>query len=456
MLGYHGRVSDDDSGADVDRWPRVVWVLLVVAFAIRAALALGLDAVLVPMADERTYAFWSARWLETGELSSGTFVRPPLYFALTAAAQAGFGESWTLGLRLLQSAAGAALVLPVHAVAQRVGGDRVALVAALAVAVEPTLVAYTHLLWPETVYTLLVSCVFAAVPGLERASVARRLLVGAAIGAALLLKPVFGLFCLLLAGCWLYRLPRARAVVGLALIGGTAALVISPWVVHNVTRFGPTILIENQAPYNLWVGNVDTPGKRVLQEWGGLGDPVARSREATRRGLDAIRADPVGFGRRSVSRLVNLWGYEWFVNRHLAMGGYGDPSKGVFLVLFGLIQLAWFGSFLLAGVGMPRAWADPGLRLCWLFALVFSLLVCTMVGTTRFRLPFVLPVLVTAALGLETLRSRRPTRGAWIGLALAAVLMTASVTKSSFVKIISAQYETPRALSTPEWNFFRY
>ena len=88
-----------------------------------------------------------------------------------AAAQAGFGESWPLGLRLLQSAAAAAL----------------------AVAVEPTLVACTHLLWPETIYTPLVSCVFAAVPGLERDSVPRRLLVGAAIGAALLLKPVFGL-----------------------------------------------------------------------------------------------------------------------------------------------------------------------------------------------------------------------------------------------------------------------
>ena len=34
-----------------------------------------------------------------------------------------------------------------------------------------------------------------------------------------------------------------------------ASIVFSPWVIRNQILYGPSILLENQGPFNLWVGN---------------------------------------------------------------------------------------------------------------------------------------------------------------------------------------------------------
>jgi 4-amino-4-deoxy-L-arabinose transferase-like glycosyltransferase len=439
-----------------DRW---LLGLVVIGLLLRCVFALALDSNLSRIGDEGMYSQRAALWRATGQLDTGAFVRPPLYFAVVAAVQAAAAKlslSWTLLLRLLQSVVGTALAFPVYRTARRVASVRAARIAVGIVMLDPTLVAYSHLLWPETLYTLIVAIVFDAILDLERSRLWHQAVIGALIGAALLLKPVFGLFALLLALFWLARLPLAQTAKLVVIVGGTAALVIAPWVARNVSRYGPAILIENQAPYNLWVGNADIPAPHVLRDWVALGDPVERSRAGLRNGLAAISNDPAGFATRSGVRAVNLWGFEFFIVRHLIMGGYVGTTKTIFIWLFWVIQCVWFATLVLTGAGLARAWRDPPLRLIWIFAFVFTVIVSAMTTTTRFRVPFALPVAVSAALGVQALSTREDRRLVMAGLATALLLITASVSKPSFRKIAAAGYDSPRELSNPDWNWFRY
>jgi 4-amino-4-deoxy-L-arabinose transferase-like glycosyltransferase len=433
--------------------------LVIIGLLLRCVLALALDANLFPVGDEGMYSYRAALWRATGHLHTGAFVRPPLYFAVVAAVQAVAAElslSWTLLLRLLQSLVGAALAFPVYRTARRVAGVRAARIAVGIVMLDPTLIAYSHLLWPATLYTLIVAIVFDAILDLERGHLWHQALIGVLIGAALLLKPVFGLFALLLALFWLARLRVAQTAKLVAVVGGTAALVIAPWVARNMSRYGPAILIENQAPYNLWVGNADIPAPHVLKRWVALGDPVERSRAGLRNGFVAISDDPKGFAKRSGVRALNLWGFEFFIVRHFIMGGYAGTTKTTFVGLFWAIQCLWFATLVLTGAGLARAWRDPPLRLLWIFAFIFTVIVSAMTTTTRFRVPFALPVAVTAALGVQALCTREGRRVALAGLAAALLLLTVSVSKPSFRKIAAARYDSPRELSNPDWYWFRY
>jgi 4-amino-4-deoxy-L-arabinose transferase-like glycosyltransferase len=433
--------------------------LIAAGFVVRAALAIALDGHLHPVGDENVYARVAARWLQTGVFDTGDFVRPPLYFAVTAAIRVladALSVEWRLAMRLLQCAAGAALAIPVFRTASRLGGLKSGRLAAAFVCLDPTLIAYTHLLWPTTLYTLVVSLVFDALDGLERRSAWQWAGVGVLIGAALLLKPVFGIFTLLLALFWFTRLPWAKALRLTATVAIVAAVVMAPWVVRNVSRYGPSILLENQGPYNLWVGNVAKPGPEVIQEWNRLGDPVTRSHVGLEKGVAAIRDDPAAFAQRYATRALNLWGFEFFVVRHMTMGAYIGMSKSQFLGAFWLIELAWFGLLLLAGAGLARALRDPPLRLLWITMLAFTLVVSAMVGATRFRVPFALPIAVTAALGVGALQRASSRRPAIAGLTAAALLVTASIARPSFRKIAAARYEQPRDLTNANWNHFRY
>jgi len=194
----------------------------------------------------------------------------------------------------------------------------------------------------------------------------------------------------------------------------------------------------------------------VLRSWIDLDDPVERSRAGVRNGLAAIADDPAGFVTRSGGRALNLWGFEFFVVRHLTIGGYKGVTKTIFLWAFWVIQCAWFATLALVGAGLVCAWRDPSMRLLWIFAAVFTIVVSTMVGATRFRLPFALPIAVTAALGVQSLSMRAGRRSAFAGLAVAGLVIGGSVSKPSFRTIAAAQYDSPRELSNADWNFFRY
>lgn len=438
-----------------DRW---LCVLLLCGLAIRVALALALDAGLEPLADERTYLRFAAEFRQTGRLETGVFVRPPLYFLFVSVGQwllPGWGSP-ALGVRLLQALLGAWTALPIFCITQRVGGRRAARVAAAVVLLDPTLVAYTHLLWPETVFTFVVATVVERLPFVRSAGPVGAIGVGVWIGLALLLKPVFGLFCLILAASWLVDLGPASAARLVLWVGGTAVLVISPWLVRNQLRYGPSILLENQGAYNLWVGNAPETAREVRDQWHALPDPVTRARVARDRGIAAVRDDPERFAASVPRRMLNLWGLEFFVVMHAVLGGYGPLGKGTLVAGFWVIQAAWAGLLVLAALGVGRVARDPTLRVLLVYAGVVTLLVSAMVSTTRFRVPLAPLLAAAAGLGLEELRVRGLRRRTLLPALAAGAVLLVSAARPPFSVIGSGDFERVEDLRRGEWRSFRY
>ncbi len=442
-----------------DRW---LLALLAAGLALRIGAALWVPDDHAQRGDARVYWAGAEHLRETGRLETGHFVRPPLYFAALAAAGAigrgllGGGASSLALVQLLQALASAAAAVPVYRTAHRLGGLRVARVAAGLLLFDPTLVAFSHLLWPETLLLLLVAVLFDALPRLEGGSPLRRAAFGALFGAVLLLKPVLGLFALLLAGHWWLRLGPRRALGLVAVFGGAALLVVAPWAARNVLRYGPGIVLENQAPYNLWIGNDPRPPRAILDEWIALGDPVTRSRTALRRGWRAIRDDPGRFAGLAVGRVVNLWGLEFFVVRLPIVGGYPGVDRGGLLRLFWGVQAFHALLLLAAAAGLARAWRDPVLRLLLIYAAVFTALVAGLAVTTRFRVPFAFPLTICAALGVRRALAGELGRRDLAVVAAALALLSASASRPLFRSLIAGDFEKPADLDHPEWRYYRY
>lgn len=439
-----------------DPW---LFALLALGLGLRVIVAWWLDAGMRPRGDELTYLVQAASLRDSGTLDTGFFVRPPLYFVWLA------GMGWLADLldvrfgllvKLAQSLVGVVAALPVYRSALRLADRRTARLAVAFLLFDPTLVAYTHLFWPETLYLLAVAIVFDGIADLDERSTARVAGLGLTAGIALLLKPAFGLFTLLLAGHWLQRLGWAGALRRVLVFGGVAAVVVAPWVVRNQLLYGPVILMENQGPYNLWIGNDPAPPRRILESWKVLPDAATRSRVATQRGLEAIAEAPGRFARNSVVRAANLWGLEFFVLRHVVSGGYGPVSRETALFAFWVIQTAYAAALLCAALGLQRLWRDPTQRLLLIYALVFTAVVATMVTTTRFRVPFSFPLSIAAGLGVDRVLRRQIRRPDLATLGLACALLAFSASRPLFRTFASGDFDDVRELAKWSWWFFRY
>ncbi len=434
------------------------WLLGLVAagFALRATLALLTDSGSVLVNDETIYRGGATRWVTRGEIDTGVFVRPPLYFGFIAFFQWLLGVEWRPFLKLAQCGLAVATAWPVYAMARRLGGVVSGRVAAAFWLLDPTLVAYAHLVWPETLFTLIVAWVFAGVEGAESQPRWKLAWLGLLTGLAMLAKPVFGLFTAILAFWWWQRLGLSRAVRLSLVYGSAVALAIAPWVVRNQLVHGPSVVLENQGPYNLWVGNDPRPTMTVYEEWKALPDAATRSRVASQRGMAVIAADPGGFLSRSVVRGANVWGLEFFVLRNAVLGAYGEVSRDAFLAAFWTIQLGWVLLLLSGAAGLPRAWADPALRPALLYALVVTVLVATMVGSTRFRVPLCVPLCVAAGFGAPLLLRGRARGREWVAVGLAALLLVASASRPLFRTILGARFESTAELERDPWMRHRY
>ncbi len=449
-------VGEKKSALIADRY---LLALLVVGLLVRVVATLLTDDAAVLIADDNEYVERVEQFMTGQGFTMRGFVRPPLYFALLAMIWQfcdWLGIEWVLAIKLLQCVAGTATALPVYASALAIAGRRTARFAAGFILLDPTLIAYSQLIWPDIVYSLIVAIVFDGVRRLAPDRPARALALGALTGAALLLRPVFGLFTLLLAASWLKRLGPVPALRLVLIFGGTAAIVISPWVVRNQLLYGPTILIENLGPYNLWIGNDPRSATRIFYEWFNLGDPVVRSRVAFARGTQAIAADPSRFAVRSVRRAINLWGFEYFVVRQMSFGGYGAVEKNTFLFVFWVLQIGYTITLLTAAIGLPRSLRDKQFRLQVAYAALFTVAIAAMVSTTRYRVAFHFILAIASGVGLSRLIDRRIGRRELVASGLAALLLLTSANRPLFRKIGSGDFQRVTELRRPAWSFFRY
>jgi len=153
---------------------------------------------------------------------------------------------------------------------------------------------------------------------------------------------------------------------------------------------------------------------------------------------------------------VNLWGFEFFVFRHVVMGGYGWHPRWGLQATFWSLQIGWALTLLAACAGLSYGSRDPTIRLLLTYAALFTLMVAALVGTTRFRVPFAYLIAILAGIGLDRAMARGLTRRSLAAIGLAAALLCVSAAKPLFWKVITDDFVDPRDLSQTDWIYFRY
>lgn len=437
--------------------------VLLVSGLLKVTLAL-VFADLPPRYDEEEFLAFG-RAVAAGE--TPVIWRAPGYQAFVALGlRLGGGSAG--GVRVLQALVSVLTTWLVWRLARRRFGEAAALGAAAFLAFYPSWVAFSHLLWAETL--LIPFLVFgfdrvlaAGEDGNRRAAAAA----GAALGLAALVRSTALL--LLAASCvWILARRGPRAIPAAAALAVVAALVIAPWSIDASARAGRPVIVDTNSGWNLWSGNNEhvprdlqaiwsvglDPANGVAQAWApslrargvdpafarvqpesawrtavpghrtaqGLSDAEAFAEDDAwfkRAALANIAADPGSFLSRVPRRLAAFWAPDFFLPRHLLRDWYGPvwPPLAALLVL-----LTWGTAAvpLIAGpaamLSLPRA-PFRSLALLWVGA---SLAVHAVAyGHTRMHQPLV-PFLVLAVAGYAALGPGRRLAGAGRVAAVAA------------------------------------
>ena len=333
------------------------------------AVAVGLRAVplliwpeLAPIRDEASYVALAERWLHGDGVvpTSHGWLWAPLYPALLALHKLLFGAftaiRWT---QVLLSALSTALVFRLGT---RLGGARVGLMAGWLYALEPTLIAFSHYLWTEHLYALLLLLVIEGTLRARDRTLPASILPGVALGVAVLMRGVgtYALPFLLPALLW-GRLTDRRAWARAALLAASVLLVVLPYSVYASRKFGGLVIVDTSVGFNMWLGNNEFEpvsfdyrmGGDTLSEedyarlggrkecWQGLPVPEKSACEI-KNGLAFIRRHPALFVRRIWTREAQTLNPSSFLLRNLRWGRYPGIPGWIAEAICVLVLLAHF------------------------------------------------------------------------------------------------------------------
>jgi len=325
-----------------------------------------------------------------------------------------------------------ALATPlVWRVGRRLAGRRAAHVAAALHLLSPTVTFFSHTLWSEPLFTLLLlgavdrllaaaDAATAGVPSRPR-SRAPALAAGLLLGLAGVTR-VEGALLLPLAALWLWRRSgraAARTVVPVLVVG---LLPLLAWEAVLVGREGRFVPLTTSGSLNLLLGNTalvptaagsawrDTDVQAVLRERvAAAADSLGIGRDAACRRLAVaeIVRRPGRALLRAAARLRLYWAPDLFPVRHVAQVVYPPVPDAVLLAV-------WLGTtlFYLAVAGLVVAGLLRGaVRERSLLAAVAAALLLPAVATiamSRLHFPLLVLLLPAAGGGWDVLRRRRP------------------------------------------------
>jgi hypothetical protein len=289
---------------------------------------------------------------------------------------------------------------------------RTGVVAALIAALQPALVAHSHMLWSETLFALLVTLSLAAAVRAERsASLGWAVAAGLGFGAGALAREL-SLGVAAACAAWGISLAppgqrRAAAARG-ALLLALALLVIAPWTLRNARVLGRFVPVSTIGWFALAEGNSLThpdwlrPGgleeRRFHAGYFSLRDEVARLDFARAHALARIRAEQPGWlVRKAVRNLALLLSPDEVLRTKLRRGAYGDAPPPAIRALLAAAAPAWIALFCAAALGVAAARAGGARRLG---LLVFGGVAAVHVAanaTARFRVPWLALLAVYAA-----------------------------------------------------------
>jgi 4-amino-4-deoxy-L-arabinose transferase-like glycosyltransferase len=358
---------------------------------------------------------------------SETAYRPPLYpYALVAVA----GERALSPLRIavFHWMLGVASVLLTYYLAQQWRlAHRVALLAALLVAVDPILLRQSTLVMTETIATFVALLALVALTRVaRRPEPFEAALAGVSLGVCALCRPTFFVWgAVVLCVMPFIAAPWLRRAGNLAAATTMMALVIAPWAVRNWVDLGTPLLSTTHGGYTLALGNhrdffehlrsggwnipydaqtsnlrLDIASQRPNVAFSGHWE-IERDHAAYLVAARAVRDDPAMFAVSCVYRLWRFWSplpLALTADESSATTALRALVTGWYLLI---LSLALSGAWRLRGqlVATPWLW---GTLLCVSFTLTHTFYWSDM----RMRAPLMPVVAMLAAVGAAGLWSR--------------------------------------------------
>jgi 4-amino-4-deoxy-L-arabinose transferase-like glycosyltransferase len=328
------------------------------------------------------------------------------------------GGEHTLAQRFTMAVLGVGVVVLIALIGRRVAGARAGLIAAGIAAVAPNLWMNDGLVMSETLAALAVALAillayrFWDVPTWSNAA-----WIGAAIGLAVLARAELGLLLVVMVlplALFLHE-RRVGARLGLAVVAAlTTLLVVSPWLVLNLTRFDEPVLFSTNDGLTLCGAN--SPGA-----YGGVGtglwdpsacarsDPVVEGEDAgavsnrlRRQGLEYLGDHLDRVPVVALTRVARVWSL--YAPGYMAEYNEGE-GREQWASWFGFVAFWVTVPFAVAGGVVLRRRRVPLTPLVAQFVMV-TVTAVAIYGLVRFRVPAEVALVVLAAVGVDRLVAR--------------------------------------------------
>ncbi len=342
---------------------------------------------------------------------------PPLTPVLLAPA-AKFFRGDQLPMRLMFALIGAGSIVLIGLLGARVASRRIGLIAASVAAVYPFLWVNDGLIMSESLATALTVATLLAAYRLLHTRVWRAAIwVGVFGGLAALARPELIALCPLIAlGIALTQnVGPMRRRVGLSVAAfGMTLMVVSPWVVYNLTRFDRPVFMTTDGEVTLLASSCSqtTGGPELGLEDGACfypyfepGDQSVAADHYRERALRYIRAHPADYSKTVLARL----GRDWSLFRPLQ--ATVDEGRPHWTLQLGLAFYYPMLVFACAGILVLKR-----RRATWwplaMPALIMSLTALVSWGEPRFRATSEPSIIILAAVAIGAIWDHRRTKSA--------------------------------------------
>ena len=349
-------------------------------------------------------------------------------------------EALSRSLVVAQLWLGGALVLLCGCLGRKLLGPVVGLVAAVGAAIYPDLIVFSHYLFSETLFTvLLLAALLAVVHYEQQRRLGAALVAGVLFGLAALTREVAVLLAVACVLWWILRAKPGKRGLAFghgAVLGAVLVCVVLPWTVRNYSVFDRVVLVSNAAWLNARSGNtLVEPG--WLRPSGGalesfrstyfsIPDELARADYARSQSLALIREEqPSWLFKKTVRTVLLLGSPDSYLFKKISRGAYPELSiRGVRTLL--IVGVASYLAIVLLSLpGWAAARGQEGRALALLLvATTFSVHVLAN-ASPRYRFPLMPLAIIFAASTVVSPRRVLLSLGKaeWVAVGAAAVIL---------------------------------
>ena len=288
--------------------------------------------------------------------------RPPIFPALMAASILLFGPTLA-PIKVMLAIFGALTVVTVYYLARRLFGNRTALIAGVAAALNPSAIFASAMPEPSNLISLLLTGGWLALLRSRDGGLKETFVAGLVIAATMLTKTFYLIFPIIATGWFLLQKGNAAVALKKSAVLWTVVIVLfAPWVLRNYLLFGTMRVTTTDTSMVFWVANSpswlenkSTEGqlppleyKTRFSEFSGMTE-IERDRWMLQDGFRTVAAHKEAYIKRVFERVWLIWkpfvyARTWTATsilKALAMGLSYTPMLLLFLASIYLLRDEW-------------------------------------------------------------------------------------------------------------------